>query len=183
MPAGARSGSLPLVGRAGEGWSGQGRNARTPATLNPSPPGGGRVFCAEPTYVVLSPRSGGGGRVAWLEAQLDQRFGDLDGVERGALAQIVRDNPDIEAVLDGGILADAADKGVVFADAFDRGGVATRLALVEHRHARRLAQDVARLVRADRVLELEIDGFGMADKHRHAHGGAGHLDLGIKDLL
>jgi hypothetical protein len=35
----------------------------------------------------------------------------------------------------------------------------------------------------DRILELDIDRFGMADEHRHAHAGRGQLDLGIEDLL
>ena len=49
--------------------------------------------------------------------------------------------------------------------------------------ARRVAQDVARLVGRDRVLELDIDRLRVADEHRHAHAGGGELDLGIEDLL
>jgi putative hydrolase of the HAD superfamily len=46
---------------------------------------------------------------------VDQHLGDLHGVERGALAQIVRDAPEGEAVLDRGVLADARDEGGVLA--------------------------------------------------------------------
>ena len=46
-----------------------------------------------------------------------EQLGDLDRVERRALAQIVADDPQAEAVLDRRILADAADEGRVFADA------------------------------------------------------------------
>ena len=88
-----------------------------------------------------------------------------------------------QAVVERLVLADAADIGGVIADAFDRRHVAAGLALIDHEHAGRLAQDLARLRRGDRVLELDIDGFGMADKDRHAHASRGELDLGIEDLL
>ncbi len=88
-----------------------------------------------------------------------------------------------EPVVDGLVLADAADEGRVVADAFDRRHVAAGLALVDHQHARRLAQDLPRIGRGDRVLELDIDRLGMADKHRHAHAGRRDLDLRIEDLL
>src|SRR6267378_8125791 len=51
---------------------------------------------------------------------VDQALGDLDGVERGALAQVVGDDPQHEAVLDRRVLADAADIGRVLARAFVR---------------------------------------------------------------
>ena len=69
------------------------------------------------------------------------------------------------------------------ADAFDRGDVAAVLALIDQHHAGRLAQDVLRLLGGDLALELDVDRFGMADEHRHAHAGRVHLDLGIEDLL
>src|SRR5262245_59411227 len=75
---------------------------------------------------------------------IDQRFGDLDGVECRALAQVVGHHPHCEPVLNRRILADAADIGGVLAGAFDRRHVAARLALVDHQAARRIAQDLAR---------------------------------------
>src|SRR5436305_1154339 len=77
---------------------------------------------------------------------VDQAFGDLDRVQRGALAQIVGDAPQHEPVLHRGILADPADIGGVLAGAFVRRDVAARLALADHQAPRRVAQDVARLV-------------------------------------
>ena len=44
-------------------------------------------------------------RFAWpssrlfQEAPVDQGFGDLDGIERRALAQIIRNNPDVQAII------------------------------------------------------------------------------------
>ena len=55
--------------------------------------------------------------------------------------------------------------------------------LVDHQDTRRLAQDVARLLGRDRLLELDVHGLGMADEHGHAHGGRRQLDPGVEDLL
>ena len=46
---------------------------------------------------------------------IDQNLGDLHGVERGALAKVVGDHPQHQAVLDRRVLADAADIGRVLA--------------------------------------------------------------------
>src|SRR3954463_9946503 len=62
---------------------------------------------------------------------VDQAFGDLDGVQRRAFAQIVRHAPQYEAVLHGGVLADAADVGGVFARRLVGRDVAAGLALVD----------------------------------------------------
>src|SRR5579885_1714786 len=46
---------------------------------------------------------------------VDDAFGNLHGVERGALAQIVGNDPHAKTVLDRGILADARNIGCIFA--------------------------------------------------------------------
>src|ERR1700737_2302862 len=93
---------------------------------------------------------------------IDQALGDLHGVERRALAQIVRHAPQYEAVFHRRVLADAADVGGVLARRLIGRDVAAVLALVDHQAPRRAAQDVARLVGADRMLELDVNGFRMA---------------------
>ena len=45
-----------------------------------------------------------------LEVPAAEEFGDLDGVQRRALAEVVADHPDAEAVFDRRVLADPADK-------------------------------------------------------------------------
>src|SRR5690606_25736791 len=52
------------------------------------------------------------------QAALKQELRDLHGVERRTLAQVVGDDPQIEAVLDRRILADTADIGQVLAGRF-----------------------------------------------------------------
>src|SRR5271154_1841108 len=77
---------------------------------------------------------------------VDQAFGDLDGVERRALAQIVGDDPHREPVLDRRVLADAADIGRILAPRLVGRHVAARLARIDDETAWRVTQDVARLV-------------------------------------
>src|SRR5215510_4827271 len=86
------------------------------------------------------------------ELAADQAFGDLDRVEGCALAQVVRDDPHRQSVLDGRILADAADIGRILARAFIGRDVAALLALVDDEAARRAAQYLARLVGRDRLF-------------------------------
>src|SRR6476660_3896457 len=129
-----------------------------------------------------SDRSGALSR-GFEQIAVDAHFRDLHRVERGAFAQIVRHHPEGQAVVEGLVLADAAHIGRVIADAFDRRHVATRLALVDHEHARRLAQDASRRFGGNRPLELNIDGLRMTDEHRHAHASRGELDLGSRIFL
>jgi hypothetical protein len=49
----------------------------------------------------------------------DQNLGDLDGVERGAFAKIVGNHPEIEAIRDGVILANSANKSGVLSGRID----------------------------------------------------------------
>src|ERR1700677_2675399 len=70
---------------------------------------------------------------------VDQRFADLNGVERGALAQVVGNDPHRQPVLDRGVLADAADVSRVLARRLIRRHVTAGLMLVDDNAARRIA--------------------------------------------
>src|SRR3954471_11684450 len=106
-----------------------------------------------------------------------EQLGDLDRVERGALPQIVGDAPEVEAVLDGRVLADAADVGGIFADRLDRRDVSAVLALVYEHDAGRLAEDVLRFLGGNLALELDVDRFRMPDEDGDADAGRRHFDL------
>src|SRR6266446_7488596 len=109
-----------------------------------------------------------GARAEALSAEmlLDQDFGDLDGIERRALAQIVGDDPQIEPVRDRRVAADAADIDRVLAGRLGRGHITLIGAVVDDGDAGRLPQGGARLVLAERPLELDIDRLAMADEDR-----------------
>src|SRR5215208_926932 len=66
---------------------------------------------------------------------VDQALGDLDGIERRALAQVVGNDPKHKPVLDGRILSHAADVGRVLTGAFVWRDVAAGLAFVDHQAA------------------------------------------------
>ena len=63
--------------------------------------------------------------------RLDQLFGDLHRVQSGALAQVVGDDPQAEAILDRRVVADAADVNQVLARRLDRRDIAFVGALID----------------------------------------------------
>jgi len=95
-----------------------------------------------------------------------QDFGNLHGVERGPLAQIIGDDPQIEPVRDRRVAADAADIDCVLAGRFGRRHIALVGPVIDDRNAGRLPQGGASLVFAERPLELDIDCLAMADEDR-----------------
>src|SRR5690349_17627708 len=99
-----------------------------------------------------------------LQVLAAEQLSDLDGVQCGALAQTVGHAPQGEPVVDGRILAHAADVGRIFADAFDRSHVSAILALIDEHDAGRFAQDFLGFGRANLILELDMHGLAVADE-------------------
>ena len=81
-----------------------------------------------------------------MQLAVDDRLGDLHRVERRALQQVVGHDPQRQPVLDRRVLADARDVGRELARRLDRRHVAAGLALIDDHDARRLAQDLARVL-------------------------------------
>ena len=85
--------------------------------------------------------------------QLDQQLRDLDGVERSTLAQVVARHEQGQASSVGNTRVDA--------DPPDQRDVACRrrpaASGVDQLDARRLRQDLARLIGAQRLVELRVD--------------------------
>jgi CubicO group peptidase (beta-lactamase class C family) len=107
----------------------------------------------------------------------EHHLGDLDRVERGALAQVVADHEQREAVRDRAVLAHAADEHRVGA-----GGV-ERIGNGGHDHAGRVCQQRQRLRGLERALELEVERQRVAGEHRHAHAGPRHRQPGQAEDL
>ena len=75
----------------------------------------------------------------------DQQFRDLDAVERGALAQLIADHPEVDAVGGAEVLADSADEAVVLALDEDRHRVAVLRGIVVDAQSREALERLARL--------------------------------------
>ena len=103
-----------------------------------------------------------------------QKLGDLDRVQRGALAEVVAREEEGQAALDGRVAADPADEDVV-----DPGGLAGDGNSSRRTDGAAASSSCARAAES-RLLGLEPDRLGVADHHRHAH--AGRLDRELREL-
>jgi aspartate-semialdehyde dehydrogenase len=73
-----------------------------------------------------------------------QQLGQLDRVGGGALAQVVRDDPQVERALVAGVAANAPDVHLVSAGGVDRLRVRSVVRIVDDRHAGCGIQELAR---------------------------------------
>ena len=115
---------------------------------------------------------------------LDQELGNLHGVGRGALAQVVAGEPEVEGALLVGVAADAADEDVVAAGGVERHRVPAVGGVVDDDHAGRLGEQGAAVVRREVLAGAHVDRLRVAADHRHpgAGGGDRHLVAEAEDL-
>ena len=131
---------------------------------------------AAPRSASVTPRSRPAARAAAGRTQprADEDLGDLDGVRRGALAEVVADDPQRQAttVGDGLVPAYPTDEDLVAAGGVDREriDVVGRVVLDDHPgHGR---EQLARPLGRDRIAGLDVDRLGVARHDRHPDGGA-----------
>src|SRR4051812_44242632 len=93
--------------------------------------------------------------------RLGEDFRDLHRVERGAFADVVGDDPEIEAARMRNVLADAPDEdGVLSGRVRHRRRVAAGFALVDDDDTRRRFEQRARFGGRDFFLRLDVHRFG-----------------------
>mmetsp|Transcript_29365 Transcript_29365/g.74858 ORF Transcript_29365/g.74858 Transcript_29365/m.74858 type:complete len:407 (+) Transcript_29365:363-1583(+) len=117
---------------------------------------------------------------------LDQQLGDLHGVERGALLDLVAAHKQLQALLvvARDVAAHAAHKHIVLGGGVQGGGELVVDAVVDDGHAGRLLQGSQRLRLADVLLKLQVDGLGVRAHHGHTDAGGRDLDrLVLPDLV
>src|ERR687891_2603771 len=90
------------------------------------------------------------------QASNAQQLGDLDGVGGGALAEVVANDPEVQAAVVRGVTADAADEHVVAAGGVDGGGVDRVGGVVHDHHAGRLGEQLAALLGREGVARLHV---------------------------
>src|SRR5205823_12545764 len=93
----------------------------------------------------------------------------LDGIQSGALSQIITHYPERQATRMRWILANAADIHRIVARHRQRSRILRMPRIVYHNDALSAAQDLARIVGGQGPLELDVDGFRMPNRHRHAY--------------
>src|SRR5690606_6256973 len=122
--------------------------------------------------------------VAAILQRRQQQLGQLHGVQRRALAQIVGDDPQVQATRMRRVLANPADiDRVVARSVGDRRRIAARTRFVDDLDPRRRAQQVAGAVGFQPLPGLDRHGFRMAVEHRHADHGCVHPDRIVAEDL
>src|SRR5581483_1659147 len=142
---------------------------RPVASSTRTTPNSTAATAANETPNQAQPLSSGRGSLA-----REQELGDLDRVQRRALAQVVAREEEREAVLDRRVAADPADEHLV-----DAGRLARRGEVLDA-HRRRRCEQLARPLRRERLLGLEPDRLGVPDEDRHTD--AGRLDRQLRQL-
>src|SRR6476620_1963076 len=121
--------------------------------------------------------------LAAQQPALDQELRQLDRIGGSALAQVVGDDPDVEGALVAGVAADAADEDVVLAGGVDRHRVAAGGGVVDDGHARGRGEQLAGLLRLQRLAGLDVDRLGVAGLDRDPDAGRADPDPVVAEDL
>ncbi len=114
-----------------------------------------------------------------------ERLRDLDRVRRGALAEVVADDPERDPAIasDRRILADPPDEDVVGAGSLGRQRVGRGGGVVLDDDAVDGREQLAGAIGCDRGAGLDVDRLGVGHEDRDADGRAGHAEIGeMEDL-
>ena len=111
-------------------------------------------------------------------------FCDLDRIRRGPLAQIVRNNPQVQSPRIGQVAADAADAHRIPFVGMQRHRVDLVVRIVEHFHTRKRGEQGPHLVEGEVAAEGQVHAFAVSAYDGHAHGRADHRHIRVsQDLL
>ncbi len=95
-------------------------------------------------------------------------LGDLDGVRRGAFAEIVAHAPESEGIGGGQVFANTTDKDFVLVVAVERRRIRFARKIVHEDDARRGGEKFARLLDRNLTFRLDDDALGMAVRDGNA---------------
>src|SRR4029078_3760388 len=104
--------------------------------------------------------------------------GHLDGVRRGALAQVVADDPQVQAALVGRVSASWAEEPVVAAGGRARQRVETLGRVVQDDDSGCGREERPALVGIETLAGLHVDRFGMSVEHSDAGACPGYPEPG-----
>src|SRR3989441_631887 len=113
----------------------------------------------------------------------DEELGDLNPVERGALAELVTHHPEVQRIGPAEILADAADVAVVLTLDEHGHGVALLRGIVPEGEPGEAREELARPLWSHRHFRLRIDRHRVRGEHGDAHRGGRDGKVGsLEDL-
>src|SRR5262245_29520656 len=116
-----------------------------------------------------------------LDMIANQNLRNLDSVESRAFAQIVRDDPEIEAVGHGIVLADSPHVGCILANGLNGHGVDVVFRLIRNNDAWSLAQYGFDIRYGEFFLRLDVDGLRMAAKNWNPNRGRSDSQRGFAE--
>lgn len=110
---------------------------------------------------------------------LEAVFGDLDGVECGALAKLIACHDEHQPAMigHGWIVSDASDEDVVVVGGGEGGGEDVLLGVVDEADAGGIGEGGSRVYGIDGLLEFACDGFEVRSGDGYAHAGCD--DVGV----
>lgn len=129
------------------------------------------------------------------DATLVQEFGDLDGVEGGAFAELVAADEEVEGEMgrirlggsvhrEAGIWADAADEDIVFAAGLEGCGERVCCAVIDDREAGERGEGLSQLLRGGASFECDVDALGVCAADGDADAGCRDPDgVVVPDLV
>ena len=100
-----------------------------------------------------------------------EQLRQLHGVRRGALAQVVGDDPEVERALVAGVAANPADQDLVAAGGLDRHRETRRAGLVDDLDAGRRGEQLARPLGLERLARLDVYRLRVAGDDGDADAG------------
>jgi len=103
----------------------------------------------------------------------------LEGVQGGALSEIIGNYPEGQPVVDGWVASDAPHVNVIGAGQVQRHGVG----VAEDGDARHFVEELGRLSGVHGTFELQVDRLAMAGVDGHADAGGGDSHVGIVENL
>ena len=90
---------------------------------------------------------------------LQKLLRDLYGVRGRSFADVVRDDPDVDAVFNGVVSSDSADVNFVSSRSIQCQRINVVLHIVLNDESRELPEALDHILKLKRLLELDVDGF------------------------
>ena len=124
----------------------------------------------------------GKNRSLLFKVSIDQKFGDLDGIERRAFSKVIADHPEIDPVFYRRVLPNPADKSGIFTHALHRRYKIFSVLNIVDNNPWGFFQDLSGVVCGQWVFKFHVNRLAVANKHRNPDASGRQFDLGSRIL-